>query len=72
MSALRKTSCKRGVNQRQNTFVGVVSAGVCLSVVLSSPMNVFWRLVVSHVEPCSAITFSRNTTQESADCWVVI
>jgi len=33
----------KGGSQRQNTFMGVENAVVCLSVVLSTPMNVIWR-----------------------------
>jgi hypothetical protein len=30
-------------SQRQITFMGIDDAVVCLSVVLSTPMNVIWR-----------------------------
>ena len=33
----------KGGSQRQITFMGVDSAVVCLSVVLSTPMSVIWR-----------------------------
>jgi len=49
-SALRN-ECKGG-SQRQNTFMGVDSADVCLSVVLSTPMNVIWRCEPPPLQPC--------------------
>ena len=43
-NALRNMVAKGG-SQRQNTFMGVDNAVICLSVVLSAPMNVIWRCV---------------------------
>ena len=49
-SALRN-ECKGG-SQRQNTFMGVDNAVVCLSVVLSTPMNVIFGVVTPPIQPC--------------------
>jgi len=50
-SALRNM-LYRGDSQRQNTFMGVDDAVVCLSVVLLTPMNVIWRCEIAPSQPC--------------------
>ena len=49
--------------------MGVDNAVVCLSVVLSTPMNVIWRCEPP-LQPCfkSNVELPRNKKHESADC----
>ena len=59
----------KGGSQCQNTFMGVDSAGGCLSVVLSTPMNVFLAVSTPLYNHVSSPTLSsRDEKQETEIC----
>ena len=68
-SALRNMIVKGG-SQRQDTLMGLRNAVVCLPVVLSTPMNMFWRCeppFTTMFRVQRRVNVTRNKKQESAD-----